>query len=199
MVLDGESDGEYLNLEGQIELIKKAENSYTNSDRWLTLIGRNGEYASIHHPYLDLAGAAGERVLMRALKPSHFSQGQMDDLSNQVETIMEPGGTITFDLEQNIDSLRYMWEYLPFQERSKISKEAWEYQLIEYVGDTLKVMDKALNLQDYDDDLIGMTDEELLNLSAFSQALLFAKAGGLETVDVFLDKLTQGYVIYPGD
>ncbi|MEK6949584.1 MAG: hypothetical protein AABX34_05140 [Nanoarchaeota archaeon] len=194
-----ESNGN-LSLDEQVTLIEKVEGAYKASDKWKTLTGRYGEYAVLHHPYKDIASTAGEVLLSTLLEsmPPNWLE-IVENRKNLVPMILGEGGTLTFDSEFEIGFRTLLTDgYLQRSDLFKISNAAWERRIIGYVEGIVPVLKDAIGLEDTpeNEDRIGYTHHDLLDLVAFTQTYLIAKKQGMGTVKEQMPALQRGELVY---
>lgn len=189
-----------LSLEEQIAIIEKVEEAYETSDNWKTLAEKQRKYAVLHHPYMDLASTAGEILLstLRQSVPANY-QGVVENRKSLVPMILGEGGALTFDNEFEIGFLNLITNgYLPKGELFKISNATWEQRVIQYVKGTIPILKEAIGLEDTleNENRIGYTRHDLLDLVAFTQTYLIAKKQGMDTVKEQMPTLQRGELVY---
>jgi hypothetical protein len=186
-----------LSEEEQHNNLELAETFYSTSTNWNIFKSKFEEYSVLHHPYMGIATAAGQIFLHNATRPEALSPIQLMNLKEQSSVLKAKGGSISFDIEYELGELSSITKYLPKGVRGKIQNSLWEDRIIETVQKTLPLLDRAIQLDDTEENenKVGYTKEGLLDLSAFTQSYLIIKTQGSFSNPHQISALKEGQII----
>jgi hypothetical protein len=186
-----------LSSDEQNKILQNAEKDYLNSGNWGTFKERFGEYSMFHHPYMGLANAAGQILFHSITRPPVLTPDQFKSLMEQNSVLKPKGGSITFDKEYELGELSFISEYIPRVIRGKLQNSIWESRIIDQVATTLPILERAIDLPDTDknENKVGYTRHDLLDLAAFTQAYWIIKTQGTFSDPGQISALKEGKII----